>query len=60
MSSIASELTALGTTTTIDFYKRLLEPDADDRRVLFASKAFTVFWGGVAIAFASFASLLDD
>ncbi|HLM47640.1 MAG TPA: sodium:solute symporter, partial [Myxococcaceae bacterium] len=31
MSSIASELTALGATTTVDFYKRLLRPDATDR-----------------------------
>jgi Na+/proline symporter len=60
MSSIASELTALGTTTTMDFYRRLFRPNADDRRILLVSKLFTVFWGIVAIAFASFASLLDN
>lgn len=60
MSSIASELTALGTTTTIDFYRRLIRRDASDQHVLVASKAFTVFWGLVAVAFASFASLLDN
>ncbi len=60
MSSIASELSALGTTTTIDFYRRLLRRDASERQVLVASKAFTVFWGLVAVAFASFASLLDN
>jgi len=60
MSSIASELSALGTTTTIDFYKRLLRRDADDRQTVFASKAFTVMWGLVAIGFASFAALLDN
>ena len=60
MSSIASELTALGTTTTMDFYRTLLRPQASDRHVLLASKAFTIFWGLVAISFATFASLLDN
>jgi SSS family transporter len=60
MSSIASELTALGATTTVDFYRRVIRRDASDRQVLVASKAFTVLWGGVAIGFASFASLLDN
>ncbi|WP_375759896.1 sodium:solute symporter [Corallococcus exercitus] len=60
MSSIASELTALGTTTTVDFYRRVFQPGASDRHVLVASKLFTVFWGLVAVAFATFASLLDN
>lgn len=60
MSSIASELTALGTTTTMDFYRSLLRPQASDRHILLASKGFTVFWGLVAISFATFASLLDN
>ncbi|MEY3012396.1 MAG: hypothetical protein RIT45_1131 [Pseudomonadota bacterium] len=60
MSSTASELTALGQTTTVDLWRRLLRPDVDDRTLLLASKGFTVFWGLVALAFASFASLLDN
>ena len=60
MSSIASELTALGATTTVDFYRRVIRRDATDRQVLLASKGFTILWGLVAIAFASFASLLDN
>ncbi len=60
MSSIASELNALGTTTVIDFYRRVFKPDASDRHVLIASKLFTVFWGLMAVGFASFASLLDN
>ncbi|QRK05642.1 sodium:solute symporter [Archangium violaceum] len=60
MSSIASELNALGATTTVDFYRRVVRRDATDRQVLVASKLFTVFWGLVAVAFASFASLLDN
>lgn len=60
MSSTASELTALGSTTTVDLYKRLrnqTEPRASDLR---ASKLFTVLWGVVAIGFASFATLVDN
>ncbi len=60
MSSIASELNALGATTTVDFYKRLFRREASDRHMLVASKLLTVFWGLVAVAFASFASLLDN
>jgi SSS family transporter len=60
MSSTASELSALGTTTVVDFYRRVVRPGASDRHVLVASKVFTVLWGGVAVAFASFASLLDN
>jgi SSS family transporter len=60
MSSIASELAALGATTTVDFFRRVIRRDASDRQILLASKGFTIFWGLVAIAFASFASLLDN
>jgi solute:Na+ symporter, SSS family len=60
MSSVAGELTALGATTTVDVYRRLVDPSASDRRVLLVSKGFTVLWGVVAISFASFASLLDN
>jgi solute:Na+ symporter, SSS family len=60
MSSTASELNALGATTTVDFYRRVLRKDASDRHIVIASKALTVFWGLVAVAFASFASLLDN
>ncbi len=60
MSSIAGELNALGATTTIDFYRRIFRREASDQHILVASKLCTVFWGIVAIAFASFASLLDN
>jgi SSS family transporter len=60
MSSTASELSALGATSVVDLYKRLLRPDADGRETVRASKLFTVFWGGLAVAFATFASLLDN
>lgn len=60
MSSTASELSALGSTTTVDFYKRSFRPNADDAHYLRASKLFTVGWGLLAVAFATFASLLDN
>jgi Na+/proline symporter len=60
MSSIASELNALGATTTVDFYQRVFRREASDRHMLVASKLLTVFWGLVAVGFASFASLLDN
>lgn len=60
MSSTSSELAALGVTTTIDLYKRLLDRPASPRHDLIVSKLFTVLWGGVAIGFASFAALLDN
>jgi len=59
MSSTASELSALGTTTTIDLYRRL-GGGGSARHDLIASKLFTVMWGLVAVAFASFAALLDN
>lgn len=60
MSSTASELSALGATTTVDLYRRLRRRRTDELHDLRASKAFTVFWGLVAIAFASFATLVDN
>ena len=60
MSSTASELSALGSTTTVDLWRHLLRPDADDHQVLVACRLFTVFWGLVALGFACFASMLDN
>jgi Na+/proline symporter len=60
MSSTASELAALGATSTIDLYKRLFGARAPARRDLLVSKLFTVFWGLVAVSFAAFAALLDN
>jgi len=60
MSSTASELAALGSTATIDLYRALIAPDSTDRHYLVVSKLFTVFWGLVAIGFATFASLIDN
>ena len=60
MSSSASELNALGSTTVVDFYRPLLHPNASDDHYLFASKLLTAAWGGVAISFALFANLVEN
>jgi solute:Na+ symporter, SSS family len=60
MSSTSSELAALGSTTTVDLYKRLGHRETTARHDLVASKLFTAAWGGVAVGFASVAALLDN
>ena len=49
MSSTAGELNALGSTTTIDFYKRLIYKKGDDEHLVKTSKFLTLFWGILAI-----------
>jgi Na+/proline symporter len=60
MSSTASELNALGSTTTVDLYKRSVNKDATDTHYLLSSKLFTAFWGLGAILFATYASLFEN
>jgi len=60
MSSTASELNALSTTTVIDLYKRNQTLIKSDNHYLKASKWFTVMWGIIAIIFASFGSLFEN
>jgi len=60
MSSTSSELAALGSTTTVDFFRRLRPRASTPRQDLVASKLFTAAWGVAAVSFASFAALLDN
>jgi Na+/proline symporter len=60
MSSTAAELNALATTSVIDFYKRIRKHEIDDHHDLRVSKAFTAFWGVLAILFAMAASMFDN
>jgi len=60
LSSKASELNALGATTTIDFYRHVVRRDAGDAHYVTASKWFTALWGLVAVAFALFAHLVEN
>ena len=60
LSSKAAELNALGTCTTIDFYRLLIKRDATDAESLVASKLFTAFWGVVAVFIALYAQLSEN
>ena len=60
MSSTSGELNALGTTTMIDFYKRLLKKKGSERYYVNASKVITAIWGFIAIGFALVANLLEN
>jgi Na+/proline symporter len=60
LSSKAAELNALGSTTTIDFYRHLFKREASDTHYVTATKWFTFFWGLVAIGFALFANLAEN
>jgi Na+/proline symporter len=60
LSSKAAELNALGSSTTIDFYRHLVQRDATDANCVLASKVFTAFWGLVAIGFALYAHLVEN
>ncbi|HIA51835.1 MAG TPA: sodium:solute symporter [Candidatus Melainabacteria bacterium] len=60
LSSKAAELNALGTCTTIDFYRLLIKHDATDAECLFASKCFTAFWGVIAVFIALYAHLSEN
>lgn len=60
MSSTSSELNALGSTTTIDFYKRKIRQEASQSHYLKSSKWFTLGWGVLAIIFASTLSLFEN
>ncbi|MEP1033733.1 sodium:solute symporter [Ekhidna sp.] len=52
MSSTSSELNALASTTSVDFYKRAINKGASDHHYLNTSKLLTLGWGVLAILFA--------
>ena len=60
MSSTAGELNALGSTTSVDFYQRLIKKDGDDKHYLLMSKVLTAFWGVLAVGFALYADLFEN
>jgi SSS family transporter len=60
MSSSAGALSALGTTTVVDFYRLSFRPGKSDAHYLSAARAFTALWGALAVGFAGFAALLDN
>jgi Na+/proline symporter len=60
MSSTASGLTALASTTAIDIYKRNLKTPKSEKHYVNATKLFTVFWGIIAILFACVGTLFEN
>ncbi|MDR9449331.1 MAG: sodium:solute symporter [Psychroflexus sp.] len=60
MSSTASELNALSSTTTMDLFKRYSKKENTDTYFLNSSKLFTLFWGIFAIIVACMAPLFDN
>ena len=60
MSSTASELNALGSTTAIDLYKRNIKGERTEKHYVVMSKWFTLLWGVIAILVASVANLFDN
>ncbi|WP_405606121.1 sodium:solute symporter [Polaribacter sp. Asnod1-A03] len=60
MSSTASELNALASTTAIDLYKRNVKEEKSEEHFVKASKWFTLLWGLIAISVACIANLFDN
>ncbi|WP_299157280.1 sodium:solute symporter [uncultured Tenacibaculum sp.] len=60
MSSTASELNALASTTAIDLYKRNVTKEHSDEHYVKMSKWFTLGWGVLAILVACVANLFDN
>lgn len=60
MSSTASGLNALASTTAIDIYKRNLKEEKTEKHYVIATQLFTLFWGIIAILFASIGTLFEN
>ncbi|RWX00442.1 sodium:solute symporter [Flavobacterium cerinum] len=60
MSSSASGLNALASTTTIDIYKRHVKGEKTDKHFVDATQTFTLIWGVIAILFACVGTLFEN
>lgn len=60
LSSSSSELNALGSTTSVDFYRNLWRREASDAHFVAASRWFTALWGVIAVSSALFANLVEN
>jgi SSS family solute:Na+ symporter len=60
MSSTASGINALASTTAIDIYKRNVKGPKTEKHFVNATKFFTLMWGIVAILFACFGTLFEN
>ena len=60
MSTVSGELSALSTSTVIDFYRRWVRDDGDQAHLLWVSKLATLFWALFASVVAIWASELGS
>ena len=60
MSSMAAELNALASTTSVDIYQRSFVPAASNSHYLLMSRVFTVLWALVGMAFAMLATFAEN
>lgn len=60
MSSTASELNALASTTAVDIYKRIIRQGDSESHYVRASKIFTLSWALVAMLYASMADQAEN
>lgn len=60
MSSMAGELNALSSTTTVDIYKRSIKQEAEPLHYVRASQWFTVGWAMLAMVFAMLATFAEN
>ncbi len=60
MSSTASELNALASTTVIDLYKPNVKGEKSEKHFVLMTMLFTLLWGLLAIFVACFANLFDN
>lgn len=60
MGSTSSALNSLASTTVIDIYKRLVNPDASDEKYLSISRWTTIIWGIFCILMALYASKMGN
>jgi SSS family transporter len=60
MGSTASALNSLASTTVVDIYKRIINPNATDGNYLLASRLSTFFWGLICIGMALYAGHMGN
>lgn len=60
MGSTASALNSLASTSVVDIYKRIINPNASEKNYLNASRLATIFWGLVCIGMALYASRIGN
>lgn len=60
MSSMAGELNALASTTSVDIYKRLFKTDGSPGHELLMSRIFTILWALLAMVFAMLANFAEN